>query len=105
MTFEHDQDTASELAEAKREIDRLQRRKVHDEEFILELMTERKFLLPHATQYILERQVCIENPSINDSRDSFDALVRLIRPDLPQIVDMVVESQRVSLLQKLMGNK
>jgi hypothetical protein len=94
-----------ELAEAKLEISRLIQRKHQDEELINRMMEDRQFLLPYASQYILERQVCIENETLKDYRTSFDALIKLTQSDIDQIVDCVVKEQRIDLLQKLMENK
>jgi hypothetical protein len=94
-----------QLAATCREIDRLQQRMEANETLLAKLVEEREFLLPYAARFILERQLCIENPGMHDARESFEVMMKLTRSDMAEVIDMVISSQRVDLLQKLMENK
>lgn len=95
----------SQLESAKREIARLEDRAENDKLLLTQLVVDRDFLLPHATTAILERQLCLENPGLNDLKESFQAVVKLTQPDFDFIVNTMVERRIIDLLRKLMENK
>lgn len=77
----------------------------NSDKIVEELIKEVEFLLPHATNAILELQLCHENPTLLDARDTFHAIKRLIRSDLTTVVEQVVKDRRIDLLMLLMKNE